>query len=287
VSPPVAPLLDISAFGVLAEGLDHPECVTWGADGYVYAGGEAGQVYRVSLDGQVSQVGTTGGFILGVCLDGDGNVYACDTVNRAIMRMSEAGDVEHFFDGTPGRPLVNPNYAVFDASGNLYFSDSGEYHKDNGCLWVVRPDGRGQVLREDVNAFPNGVALSPDGRYLYVVVSTLPGVVRAPLDGGPAETVTVLDHKVPDGLAFDRDGYLYVSCYAPDEILRVAPDGQVDLLAEDWERSVLAAPTNIAFCGPRLDILVVASLGRWHLAKTTMAVPGVPYNYPRLGAGGR
>jgi sugar lactone lactonase YvrE len=268
-------------FEVMTEGLDHPEGVAWGRDGFVYAGGEAGQIYRAALDGSVAQVATTGGFILGVCPDGDGNVFACDTGRREVVRASVSGDVSAYFAGLPDRRLVNPNYAVFDSSGNLYLSDSGEYHKDNGCLWKIAPGGRGEVLRDDVRAFPNGLALSADEAWLYVAVSTLPGVVRAPLAGGAVETVTVLDRKVPDGLAFDIDGNLYISCYSPDEIWRLRPSGTLELFAEDWERAVLAAPTNMAFCGPALDIMVVANLGRWHLAKARVEVPGLASHYPR------
>jgi gluconolactonase len=43
----VSPLVPLSEFDLLADGLDHPEGVTWGPDGFVYAGGEAGQIYRV------------------------------------------------------------------------------------------------------------------------------------------------------------------------------------------------------------------------------------------------
>jgi sugar lactone lactonase YvrE len=276
-------LLPLSQFELLADGLDHPECVTWGPDGFVYAGGEAGQIYRVGLDGDVHQVGSTGGFILGLCLDGDGNVYACDSANAAIMRVTPDGEASTYFAGLDGRRLVSPNYPVFDRSGHLYFSESGEYHRDNGRLWVVRPDGTGQVLRDDVNSFPNGIAFDRGDQSLYVVLSALPGIARVPLGGGRVEVVAELPKRVPDGIALDSEGAIYVACYAPDEILRITVDGRLEVVAADWERVVLAAPTNVAFCGPHLDVLVVASLGRWHLTKTTVAVPGRPYHYPRLG----
>jgi gluconolactonase len=280
----MGPLVPLTEFEQLADGLDHPECVTWGPDGFIYAGGEAGQIYRVSLDGEVSQVASTGGFILGLCLDGDGNIYACDTVNAAIMRVSPAGEVGTYFRGLDGRGLVGPNYPVFDKAGNLYFSESGHFHQDNGRIWVVRPGGKGEVLRNDVVAFPNGVALDRDERHLYVVLSTMPGVVRVALEGGPVEVVAAFEKKVPDGIAFDSDGGIYVACYSPDEIWRIAPDSEVQLVAHDWERVILAAPTNVAFCGPQLDLLVVASLGRWHLSKTRAPVSGQPYDYPKLSA---
>ena len=44
-------LLDNDAqVSVLVEGLDHPEGIAWGLDGHAYAGGEAGQVYRIDVD---------------------------------------------------------------------------------------------------------------------------------------------------------------------------------------------------------------------------------------------
>lgn len=274
-------MIETTQFEILADGLDHPECVTWGPDERIYAGGEAGQVYRLTLEGQVDQLACTGGFILGLCLDAEANVYLCDPGNDAIMRVSAAGEVDQYFAGLDGT-LVNPNYAVFDDAGNLYFSESGHFGQDDGRLWVVHPGGAGEIWREDLRAFPNGLALSPDGAFIYVVLSTLPGVARAPVSGGRAETVVTFERKVPDGIAFDRQGSLYVSFYTPDEIWKVSPDGSAELLAEDWQRTTLASPTNIAFCGPDLGTLVVASLGRWHLAKVKAPVPGLPYRYPSL-----
>lgn len=279
----VDPLVRLSRFQVLAEGLDHPECATWGPDGYVYAGGEAGQIYRVDMGGKVEQFASTGGFVLGLCLDGEGNVYACDSARGAVVRATPSGDVSTYFAGRGGRALVSPNYPVFDAAGNLYVSESGEWGRDNGRLWVVRPGGRGEVLSEDVSAFPNGLALGPSEHHLYAVVSTLPGVVRVPLKGGQVATVVTLEHKVPDGIAFDAEGRLYVACYSPDEIWRVDGAGRAELFASDWQRTVLAAPTNLSFCGPGLTTLVVANLGRWHLAKAEVDVAGQPLNYPKVG----
>ena len=283
--PGPEPLVELSRFEVLAEGLDHPEGVAWGPDGYVYAGGEAGQLYRIGIGGQVEQFASTGGFVLGLCLDGDHNVYACDSERGEVVRATPSGEVTTYFAGAGGRPLVNPNYPVFDAAGNLYVSDSGEWGKGDGRLWVVRPGGRGEVLRDDVSAFPNGLALGPGGQHLCVVVSSVPGVVRVPLlGGGQVETVITFEQKVPDGVAFDAEGRLYVSCYSPDEIWRIDNLGRAELFASDWQRTVLAAPTNLAFCGPGLTMLVVASLGRWHLGKVEVDVPGQPLHYPKLSA---
>ena len=277
-----------AVFEPFVDRLDHPECVTLGPDGEVYAGGEAGQVYRVGLDGRSEVIGSTGGFALGLCLDGDRNAYVCDMYRTAVIRVTPDGAASVYADGLPERPMKNPNYPVFDAQGNLYVSDSGGWKTDDGCIWVIRPDGTCEILRDDVAAFPNGLALSADGRWLYVVESLGFRVVRVPVsDGrsnGPVEKVcdTPARH-LPDGVALDAEGGLYIACYTPDAIYRLAPGGSLETVADDWESVVLSCPTNVVFAGPELRTLVTASLGRWHLSKAEVRTPGMPLNYPRLG----
>lgn len=281
-------LMQVADFTAFVEGLDHPECVTVGPDGQLYAGGEAGQIYRLTIEGEdLLELATTKGFVLGICLDADSTVYACDPGNSSVMRITAAGEVSAYSTGTAERGFVNPNYPVFDRSGNLYVSDSGGWHKNDGCLWVIRPGGAAEVIDQSVAQFPNGLALNAAEDFLYLAMSTLPGVVRVPVAAGrvtgPAEEVVLLPRTVPDGLAFDEAGNLYISCYAPDVVYRLDPGGALEVLVEDWERTTIASPTNLTFAGPDRKTLVLASLSRWHLAKGAVAVAGQPYNYPSLG----
>jgi gluconolactonase len=271
----------------VVDGLDHPEGVAWGPDGHLYAGGEAGQIYKIDVEaGTVDQIATTGGFVLGLAIDRDNNVYACDSELRAVVRVTPEGAVSEYSSGSQERPMQTPNYPVFDRYGNLYVSDSGSWPEGGGCIFRVSPDGKTEVWSTEVARFANGLALSPDGGILYVVESTLPGVSRIPLneDGsaGQAEPVVELPGTVPDGIAFDVEGRLFISCYRPDRIYTFDPDAGLQILAEDPLGTALAAPTNIAFGRGDLSTLFIASLGRWHISQFTTKVPGAPLNYPSL-----
>ncbi|MEO0564637.1 MAG: SMP-30/gluconolactonase/LRE family protein [Chloroflexota bacterium] len=278
-------ILSLDQFAPFANGLDHPEGVVWGPDGFLYAGGEAGQIYQVNPEsGEWTEFANTGGFILGLAFDGGGNLYACDNGNDCVQKISPSGAVTIYSSGNTERAMAVPNYPVFDQHGNLYVTDSGGHHERNGCLWRVSPGGLAEVVSTAVNQFPNGLALSANGDWLYIVLSNMPGVVRITLnaDGtvGEPETVIEMPQTVPDGLAFDTSGNLYISCYTPDRIYRLTPAGELAVLVDDWESTLIATPTNIAFGGSDLKTLFIASLGRWHLTKGTMPVTGMQLNYP-------
>ena len=274
---------------VLVDGLDHPEGIAWGLDGYAYAGGEAGQVYRIDIEKrEVSQFADTGGFLLGLALDANHNIYACDTGNAAVMKITQDGDVSVYSSGAEDEPFSVPNYPAFDAEGNLYVCDSGDWHGDNGKIYRVRPGGEAEVWDRRPKEFPNGLCMAPDGGSIYVAMSVNPPRVErihVEDDGsaGRMETAAEFPMTVPDGVAFDADGNLYVSMYRPDVIYRVTPDGQIDILADDFEGTLIACPTNIAFCGPDLKTLLSANLGRWHVTRYDIGVAGHPLNYPDVG----
>jgi gluconolactonase len=260
----------------LVDGLDHPEGVCWDpAAGVVWAGGEAGQVYRVQLEERrAEEVARAPGFVLGVAVDGHGRVVLCCShegalcvLDDGVLRTVKAG-------------LGSPNFPAFAPDGTLYVSDTGSWGADDGRILRVSTDGDVEVFSTALPHFPNGSAVTADGRSLWIVESRRPTVNRFDLETGELEEVTRLDGTVPDGVALTAGGGVVVSCYRPDRIVHLDSGGNVDVVAEDPQGTLLAAPTNVAFAGPQLDRLVCANLGRWHLALVESGLRGVPLHYP-------
>lgn len=283
------PLINLQHVETFIDGLDHPEGIAYGPDGKIYAGGEAGQLYRVDLQARLLEhFATTTGLNLGLAHDAAGNTYVCNPGNAAVMRATPQGAVSVYSQGNGQRRMITPNYPAFDPQGNLFVCDSGAWKADNGCIWSIAPGGVTTLIDTDCCQFPNGCAVSPDGHYLYLAMSlNQPRIARFPIangrKAGAAEVVAYLPHTVPDGLAFCADGSLLVSCYRPDTIFHISLAGNVSVLMDDYEGTALGAPTNICFGGPELATLFWANLGRWHLGMNAQTgLRGAGVFYPKI-----
>lgn len=267
--------------------LDHPECLTFGPKGTLYAGGEAGQVYRIDLEHKrCEEIAQLAGFLCGVTVDGAENVYACDTKTQSVVRVSTDGTTAVFCEKIGGTHLTAPNFCLFHPGGDLYLTDSGDYRRATGRLVRVHRDGTGESLLGEHLNFPNGLALSADSKTLYMIESTSTKISRMTIetDGSlsPPETYAQIQGAVPDGMAFDCLGNLYVGCFTPDVIFKVDTQQNVTTLIEDKTSETINRPTNVAFRPVSGDTnLYFANLGWWHIGSLDVGVEGQPLNYPR------
>jgi gluconolactonase len=240
----------------------------------VWAGGEAGQLYRVQLETRTwAEAARAPGFVLGLAADGRGRLAVC-CGDDGLLCVYDDGAVRVLRDG-----FTLPNYPAFAPDGTLYFSASGHWARDDGLVYRLSADGELSVLTDRLPHFPNGCAVSADGRELWIVESYEPNLSRVDLETGAVEQVTRLEGTVPDGVAFTETGVL-VSCYRPDRIVHVNGAG-VEIVAEDPQGTAIAAPTNVVFAGGHL---VSANLGRWHLSLIHTELRGVPLHYPERWA---
>lgn len=257
--------IDISQIRFVASGLDHPEDLAFDSQGNLYAGGELGQIYKMDKEGNVQELCRTGGQSLGMNFGPDGYLYVCNQKLKAVLKVSvETGSWSVFAENAGEWKLNTPNYPVFDRDGNLYVSDSGDWKQGNGMIYRFTLDGKGEVFSEGPYQFTNGLAINPEQTLLFVVESNANRVVALPLkDHGALGQATVFVddiYNVPDGLAFDRKGNLYVTCFASNRIYKVNQSGRKEILLEDPDGIFVAAPTNCVITGEENETLYFANL---------------------------
>ncbi|HET7412060.1 MAG TPA: SMP-30/gluconolactonase/LRE family protein [Pararhizobium sp.] len=279
-----APLLRLGRARVFFDGtfteprLQHPECVAIGPDGHVWCGSENGQILRIAPDGSaIEEVATTGGFTLGLAFDGDRALYACDQKYAAVFRLDlSTRKLERF---TPPGIRI-PNYPVVDARrGRLLVSDSHAAGTAGPGVWSYDlASGEGGLWYREPMVFANGMALAPEGDALFVCETFARKVTRIPIapdgDAGEAAPYATDLPGLPDGIALDDAGVLFVGCYEPSRVLRIPPGGgRAEVYIEDPTAHLFAHPTNIAFDG---SALYTANLGRWHVTRIDTDTSGTP-----------
>ncbi len=276
----------LDRFDELADGLNHPEGVAWNPfDGLIYAGGEGGELYAVTLDGDVTEVASSGGSMLGIAVDRKGRVYACDDGNGEIVRWDPAGGkVATYSRGVAGADMDCPNVAAFGPDGMLYVTCSGEEGRPE--ILRISPGGAAVERWTDaVPEYPNGALVTPDGTALIVVESHAQRLVRVAIEAdGSAGEVTViaeLPDTDADGIALAADGSFWVTLYRPDGLMRIDRKG-AELVLDDHLAQTLDAPTNMAWIGPSLDRVVVANVGDTFLSIGDVGISGQALHHPEV-----
>lgn len=251
----------------VCSGLDHPEGLCFGPDGSLIAGSESGRIYRIDpATGCVRTRAETGGFVLGVCADASGAVYACDAGRNEVLRIDSGGEVCPVASGS----LDNPNDCAFDGEGNLFFTESGTYHPEDhsGRLHVVTAEGEAVCVHPGPFRFANGIFIDCEKSLLYMVESTGPSVLAFAIDGPklaslePVRRFDLEPGTVPDGVALDTDRNIYIAYYSPDQIAVIRADGRFEVLYRDFLGEWMNRPTNVAL---RENEIYFANLGGWHI----------------------
>ena len=292
------------AFEKLAGGFEFVEGPLWVPDGnyLLFSDPNTNMIYRWSEDGQVSVWRTKSGYAEpdigdyhqpgsnGLALDPSGRVTIDQHGNRRVVRLERNGVVTVLADRYDGQRLNSPNDLVYKSDGSLYFTDPpfglpkafADPKKETPFSGVYRwADGKVTLITKELNG-PNGIAFSPDERFLYVdnwdpkrkVIMRYP--VRSDGSTGPGQVFFDITRTVPgdlawDGLKVDRDGNVYAA----------GPEGIYVLSAAGKHLGTIRAPehvANMAWGGAdRRSLFVTASTGLYRLR---LSIPGAGGSSP-------
>jgi gluconolactonase len=211
----------------------------------------------------------------GLALDPQGQLVAATYDKLRLSRIDPVTGARTEIPGAAsymGKPFNEVNDVVVRADGNMYFSDpgygAGAGNQDAAAFYRLSPAG--VVSRITAAKDSNGVALSPDGAWLYLSTTGGPALQRFALaaDGTPSAGTT---WKAPesDGMAVDCAGNVYLTA---DKLVKVvspddAPLGQIDGLGTSYV-------TNAAFGGEDRKTLFITTGAA--LYQIELAVPGFP-----------
>jgi sugar lactone lactonase YvrE len=228
--------------------------------------------------------------MLGQAVDAKGNLYCADASTGQVIRITPEGKEATYATGPADQGFVCANYPVFTHDGYMFLSDSGDWSDEiNGHIYIVQPGGgEAQCWFPQPVDTPNGMALDSEERFLYFVETYGPGIARISIkedrSSGVFERVLHMPRHVPDSIAFDAVGRLWIACHRPDAIYVFDLQTRIlELFAEDWKGEALRGPTDVAFAGVDRDILLAASLDNLVVHRFDgVGVRGLRLNHPEL-----
>jgi gluconolactonase len=284
----LATVLESPAAERLATGFAFTEGPLWHPDGFYYfVDIRRNNLHRIAPGKAPELVRANTGEGNGTTFDLQGRLVICEGGNRRVTRWSADGSSEVLMDRYEGERLNRPNDVVCTSDGSLYFTDPGyrvpfkDRETPHAGVYRVTPSGAiGMVADFE---YPNGLAFSPDERFLYVANTRWAQYIHVlELDAKGdmvrrrifAEMPSDSDKNgVPDGMKVDVEGRVY--CTGPDGTWVFTPDGTRLGIIRTPEY-----PANIAFGGPDLKTLFLTANTSVYTLR--MKVPGQPHPWYRV-----
>jgi sugar lactone lactonase YvrE len=173
----------------------------------------------------------------GLWIDKDDNIFLTATGERKILKVSPDKKVTVMAENFEGDPSATkgPNDLIVTSKGTIYFTDPNGFYGDapNGTIYRVGSDRKTEVFDAGITG-PNGIVLSADEKTLFVShnVSKSTSKIEQWLlnkDGsaGPRKTLATVENCVADGMAVDKEGALWLTCYGFGTAYRVSPAGKI------------------------------------------------------------
>ena len=320
-----------AAWQFVGEGLSRPECVLAHASGWLFASDWTGPggVSVIAPDGSVRRhlakdrreplrpngiaLMSGGAFLIAHLGDEDGGVFRLDCDGATTPVLTEVD----------GAPLPPTNFVHVDRLGRLWVTVSTRlqprargYRADNADGFIVLvADGEARIVADGLG-YTNECGVDPTGRRLYVneTFARRLSVFDIGEDGGLSNKRVVAEFDrgtFPDGLAFDRDGGIWVTSIVNNQLLRVGVDGAVERVLDGGDEShvdlveqaymagemtsahlktaggsALGNISNLAFGGPDLKTGFLGCLLGERILRIGLPVAGYPLAHWEADLGG-
>jgi len=264
---------------VVANGMRFADGPVWSLEDFLlFSDTVTDKQHKFTPGKGVAEIGSHAGGTAGNAYDEKGSLYTCEFRERRVTRTAKNGKVEVVAARFEGKRFNAPNDVVVRRDGNVYFTDPAfgnqEDTRELDFFGVFRVTSRGQV--EAIAKWktrPNGLALSPNGRTLYVSDSDGQSIHAFDLDrAGAASNDRVVISKIPGvpaGLKTDEMGNVYV---AAKNVMVYSPQGELVRIFEVHE-----TPSNLAFGDPDFSTLYITA--RTSVYRIHLGVKGsVPYS---------
>ena len=267
-------------FRVLATGVHGPEGPAINSEGLLHlVSAEDAAIFSVSADGDLTEVAQTGGRPNGLVFNPSDEMFVADAVLKAILKIDNNGNSEVFVEDYEGTGLGGPNDLCFLPNGDLLFTDPIRRPPPDPAIspvYRVTPEGKVSAFANEL-AYPNGIAVSPDGAHVYVSESRAQRLITFTIDatGQPLDQTLVRRFREPgnpDGLAVDVEGNILQSLPGIRAIAYVSAAGElIDLYhVPDW------APANLAFGGEDMKTVYVCGAAQNSVYQFSHPVSGAP-----------
>jgi gluconolactonase len=264
---------------VVASGMRYADGPAWSLEDFLlFSDTVTDKQHKFTPGKGVAEIGSRPGGTAGNAYDEKGNLYTCEFRERRVTRTAKNGKVEVIAGRFEGKRFNAPNDVVVRRDGNVYFTDPAfgnqQDTRELDFYGVFHVTTRGQL--EAVAKWktrPNGVALSANGRTLYVSDSDGQSIHAFDLDrAGAASNERVVVSKIPGvpaGLRTDEMGNIYV---AAKDVMIYSPQGDLVRTIRIGE-----TPSNLAFGDPDFSTLFVTA--RTSVYRIRLGVKGaVPYS---------
>jgi len=219
---------DFTPDGLFTSGIEGPATDAQG-NLYVVNFEREGTIGKVTPDGEVSLfvVLPEGSIGNGIRFNSRNEMLIADYTGHNILKVNMLTKEISVFAHEEN--MNQPNDIAITTDDYLYASDPN-WREGTGNLWLISPTGEVTLLESDMGT-TNGIAVSPDGKRLYVNESRQLNLWVYDIAADKSVSNKQLFHKFEDygldGMRFDDKGNLYVTRYGKGTVEVLSPEGKM------------------------------------------------------------